>query len=183
MTPSTIVRYVSLSWLLLTANSFCPPSSPRAKLSQLHDQEPQQLTLSEAEDLEEARLDAEERLARKRDALQNSRLNEMFAEEDSERERRQEEINKMLEEDDEVWREERKKRMLGKFAGMESGEVKRALIEEMEKEQKGEYFLFMMMGIEKRLQVLTSSANILFANSNRNTSAGTCRCSCNYKLL
>ena len=141
MTPSTIVRYVSLSWLLLAAHSFCPPTTPRAKPSQLHDQEqPQQLTLSEAEDLEEARLDAEERLARKRDALQNSRLNEMFAEEDSERERRQEEINKMLEEDDEVWREERKQRMLGKFAGMERGEVERALREEMEKEQKGECF-------------------------------------------
>ena len=64
----------------------------------------------------------------------------MFAEEDSERERRQEEINKMLEEDDEVWREERKQRMLGKFAGMERGEVERALREEMEKEQKGECF-------------------------------------------
>jgi hypothetical protein len=62
----------------------------------------------------------------------------MFAEEDIERKRRQEEIDLLLENDDAVWREERKKRMMGKFAGLERGEVEEILREEMEKEVAGE---------------------------------------------
>ena len=80
-------------------------------------------------------MDLEESLAKKRDELQNKRLNEMFAEEDSERMKRQEEIDRMLEQDDEVWKEERKKRMLGKYAGMERGEIERVVREELEKEK------------------------------------------------
>ena len=67
----------------------------------------------------------------------------MFAEEDIERQKRQAEIDRMLMQDDEVWRRERKRRMLGKFAGMERGEVTEALREEMEKEMAGESFMFM----------------------------------------
>jgi hypothetical protein len=154
MNPSTIVRYVSLSWLLLsshTTSSFCPPSPSHKHRnpSSLFDyQDPntssssQQLTLSQAEDAEEARLDLEASLARKRDAMQNRRLNEMFAEEDQERKRRQDEIDKMLMVDDEVWREERKRRMLGRFAGMEKSEVEKVIREEMEKEKAGEWCLY-----------------------------------------
>lgn len=69
----------------------------------------------------------------------------MFAEEDIERKRRQEEIDLLLENDDAVWREERKKRMMGKFAGLERGEVEEILREEMEKEVAGELiFLFIV---------------------------------------
>lgn len=66
----------------------------------------------------------------------------MFAEEDVERQKRQAEIDRMLMKDDEVWRRERKKRMLGKFAGMERGEVTEALREEMEKEIAGESVVY-----------------------------------------
>jgi uncharacterized coiled-coil protein SlyX len=145
--PSTIVRYVSLSWLLLTTtHSFCPPRQTHHHRWTLHAEEPGQLTLSQLETIEEARLDSlEESLAQKRDALQNKRLNEMFAEEDIERKRRQEEIDLLLENDDAVWREERKKRMMGKFAGLERGEVEEILREEMEKEVAGELiFLFIV---------------------------------------
>ena len=163
MNPTTIVKYVSLSWLLFTTHSFCPPTQHHT--SSLHNnhikqntntilysEDPSsssasyspQLTLSEREDAEEARLDSlETRLAAKRDTIQNSRLNEMFAEEDIERQKRQAEIDRMLMQDDEVWRRERKRRMLGKFAGMERGEVTEALREEMEKEMAGESFMFM----------------------------------------
>jgi hypothetical protein len=148
MNPSkVIVRYVSLSWLLLASTtSFCPPhpSTHRHKSCPLFEyqgeqQQQQQLTLSQAEDAEEARLDLEASLARKRDAMQNRRLNEMFAEEDQERKRRQDEIDKMLMMDDEVWREERKRRMLGRFAGMDRADVEKVVREEMEKEKAGEF--------------------------------------------
>lgn len=73
--------------------------------------------------------------------MQNSRLNEMFREEDLDRARRQEEINKMLREDDEVWREERRRRMLGRFAGMGLDEVEKLMMEERERELVGELFV------------------------------------------
>eukprot|EP00804_Cyclotella_cryptica_P003699 CCRYP_008882-RA/>CCRYP_008882-RA protein AED:0.04 eAED:0.04 QI:123/1/1/1/1/0.75/4/799/942 len=158
MSPSTVVRYVALSWLLPRIHSFGPappyrhplhtnrhshctarPSTKRDETDTVQTPMPSPLTLSEQEDMEEARLDrqaAELERARslQRDALQNSRLNEMFREEDLDRARRQEEINKMLKEDDEVWREERRKRMLGRFAGMGLNEVEKLMREERERE-------------------------------------------------
>ena len=158
LAPTTIVKYVSLSWLIFTTHSFCPPTHPihSGRIKQrtntlLRNEDPSassspQLTLSEREDAEEARLDSlETRLAAKRETIQNSRLNEMFAEEDVERQKRQAEIDRMLMKDDEVWRRERKKRMLGKFAGMERGEVTEALREEMEKEIAGESVVYKNM--------------------------------------
>jgi hypothetical protein len=65
----------------------------------------------------------------------------MFREEDLDRARRQEEINKMLSDDDEVWREERKKRMLGRFAGMGLDEVEKLVKEERQRELVGEFFV------------------------------------------
>ena len=164
MTPSTVVRYVALSWLLPGIHSFCPTphrhplqtnhdarctarqSTKRDETDTVQPQTPSQLTLSELEDLEEARLDRqaaqrEHAQSLKRDALQNSRLNEMFREEDLDRARRQEEINKMLSDDDEVWREERKKRMLGRFAGMGLDEVEKLVKEERQRELVGEFFV------------------------------------------
>ena len=151
MNPSTIVLYVSLSWLLLSAESFCPPQShiqQNAQSSLRNTREDTeitqvapQLSLSDLEDLEEARLDSlsqEQSLAARRDAIQNSRLDEMFREEDLARQARQEEINRMLVEDDAEWREERRQRMLGRFAGMGWGEVERVLREEREREKIGE---------------------------------------------
>ncbi|KAL7519640.1 hypothetical protein ACHAWX_004399 [Stephanocyclus meneghinianus] len=157
MTSSTVVRYVALSWLLPGIHSFCPTphrhplqtnhdahctarhSTKRDETDTVPPQTPSQLTLSELEDLEEARLDRqaaqlEHARSLKRDAMQNSRLNEMFREEDLDRARRQEEINKMLREDDEVWREERRRRMLGRFAGMGLDEVEKLMKEERERE-------------------------------------------------
>jgi len=65
----------------------------------------------------------------------------MFREEDLDRARRQEEINKMLREDDQVWREERKRRMLGRFAGMGLDEVEKLIKEERQRELVGEFFV------------------------------------------
>lgn len=164
MTPSTVVRYVALSWLLPGIHSFCPTphrhplqtnhdahctarhSTKRDETDTVQPHTPSQLTLSELEDLEEARLDRqaaqlEHARSLKRDAMQNSRLNEMFREEDLDRARRQEEINKMLREDDEVWREERRRRMLGRFAGMGLDEVEKLMMEERERELVGELFV------------------------------------------
>lgn len=99
-------------------------------------------------------MDLEESLAKKRDELQNKRLNEMFAEEDSERMKRQEEIDRMLEQDDEVWKEERKKRILGKYAGMERGEIERVVREELEKEKAGECYCLLLLLISLLLPLL-----------------------------
>ena len=79
-------------------------------------------------------------LAQKRDALQNNRLNEMFAEEDADNAARQRKIQKIMEEDDKKWKEERKKRLLGKYADVESWEeVEKMLGEDRKKEVKGEF--------------------------------------------
>lgn len=106
-------------------------------------------------------MDLEESLAKKRDELQNKRLNEMFAEEDSERMKRQEEIDRMLEQDDEVWKEERKKRMLGKYAGMERGEIERVVREELEKEKAGECYCLLLLLISLLLPLLDAAAMLL----------------------
>mmetsp|Transcript_8670 Transcript_8670/g.19467 ORF Transcript_8670/g.19467 Transcript_8670/m.19467 type:complete len:1240 (+) Transcript_8670:342-4061(+) len=76
-------------------------------------------------------------LAQKRDLLQNTRLNEMFAEEDADNAARQARIKELMEDDDRVWKEERKKRLLGKYAGVESWEeVEKMLGEDRKKEVK-----------------------------------------------
>lgn len=76
-------------------------------------------------------------LAQKRDALQNTRLNEMFADEDADNAERQAKIKALMEEDDRAWKEERKKRLLGKYAGVESWEeVEKMLGDDRKKEVK-----------------------------------------------
>lgn len=76
-------------------------------------------------------------LAQKRDLLQNSRLNEMFADEDADNAARQAKIKQLMEEDDRQWKEERKQRLLGKYAGVESWEeVEKMLGDDREKEAK-----------------------------------------------
>ena len=60
-------------------------------------------------------------LAKKRDALQNNRFNEMFAEEDAVNANRQDRIRQLMDEDDKVWKAERRKRILGKYASVEVG--------------------------------------------------------------
>lgn len=82
----------------------------------------------------------EKDLAQKRDALQNNRLNEMFAEEDADNAERQAQIKKIMEEDDRQWKEERKKRLLGKYANVESWEeVEEMVGEDRKKEVKGTF--------------------------------------------
>eukprot|EP00578_Thalassiosira_sp_NH16_P025194 CAMPEP_0181088902 /NCGR_PEP_ID=MMETSP1071-20121207/7024_1 /TAXON_ID=35127 /ORGANISM="Thalassiosira sp., Strain NH16" /LENGTH=1213 /DNA_ID=CAMNT_0023170829 /DNA_START=225 /DNA_END=3863 /DNA_ORIENTATION=- len=76
-------------------------------------------------------------LAQKRDELQNNRLNEMFAQEDADNAERQAKIKQIMEEDDKQWMEERKKRLMGKYAGVESWEeVEKMLGEDKKKEVK-----------------------------------------------
>ncbi|KAL7551395.1 hypothetical protein ACHAWF_017110 [Thalassiosira exigua] len=55
-------------------------------------------------------------LARRRDALQNARLNEMFAEDDARDEARRARVNELMEEDDAKWREETRLKRMGKYA-------------------------------------------------------------------
>ena len=71
-------------------------------------------------------------MAQKRDALQNSKLNEMFAEEDASNAARQAKIQQLMAEDDAKWMEERRKRLLGKYATVESWEE----VEELQKEDR-----------------------------------------------
>lgn len=78
-------------------------------------------------------------LAKERDILQNSRLNAMFREEDMANRKRQEQIQKLMEEDDRKWREERKKRMMGKYGEVKSVEELVGLMDEERRErQRGE---------------------------------------------
>ena len=77
-------------------------------------------------------------LAQKRDILQNTRLNEMFAEEDAAAANRQAQIRMLMEEDDKIWKAERRKRMMGKYANVESWEeVERLMDEDRRKEALG----------------------------------------------
>ena len=79
-------------------------------------------------------------LAQKRDALQNNRLNEMFAEEDTANLKRQEKIQQLMDEDDKVWKAERRKRQLGKYANVKDWkEVEKMLDDDRNKEVKGKY--------------------------------------------
>ncbi len=81
-------------------------------------------------------------LAQKRDILQNTRLNEMFAEEDAAAANRQAQIRVLMEEDDKIWKTERRKRMMGKYANVESWEeVERLMDEDRRKEARGMWFL------------------------------------------
>ncbi|KAL7438748.1 hypothetical protein ACHAXM_006486 [Skeletonema potamos] len=76
-------------------------------------------------------------LAQRRDALQNAKLNEMFSEEDESNAARQAKIQKLMAEDDAKWQEERRKRLLGKYAEVESWEeVEQLQREDREKELK-----------------------------------------------
>ena len=68
-------------------------------------------------------------LAQKRDILQNTRLNEMFAEEDAVAANRQAQILALMDEDDKIWKAERRKRLLGKYASVESWEEVERLIQ------------------------------------------------------
>ena len=49
------------------------------------------------------------------------RFNEMFAEEDAGNADRQDRIRQLMDEDDKVWKAERRKRILGKYASVEVG--------------------------------------------------------------
>ena len=71
-------------------------------------------------------------LAQKRDALQNAKLNEMFSEEDESNAARQAKIQQLMAEDDAKWQEERRKRLLGKYAAVESWEE----VEKLQKEDR-----------------------------------------------
>jgi transcription-repair coupling factor (superfamily II helicase) len=74
--------------------------------------------------------DREILLAKKRDALQNNRFDEMFAEEDAVNADRQDRIRQLMDEDDKVWKAERRKRILGKYASVESWEEVEKLLDE-----------------------------------------------------
>jgi transcription-repair coupling factor len=71
-------------------------------------------------------------LAQRRDALQNAKLNEMFSEEDESNAARQAKIQQLMAEDDAKWQEERRKRLLGKYANVESWEE----VEKLQKEDR-----------------------------------------------
>jgi len=74
-------------------------------------------------------------LAKKRDKLQNTRLNEMFEEEDAKNAARQAKIHEMMEEDDKRWKEERRKRLMGKYAGKTLEEVEEMIDEDRKKSE------------------------------------------------
>ena len=89
-------------------------------------------------------------LAKKRDALQNSRLNEMFAEEDSASSQRQKRIQELMKEDDKVWKEQRRKKLLGKYAEVDSWEeVEKMLGEDRKKEVKGMFIISFVLVCSK----------------------------------
>ena len=54
----------------------------------------------------------------------------MFAEEDTVNADRQDRIRQLMDEDDEVWKAERRKRILGKYASVESWEEVEKLLDE-----------------------------------------------------
>ena len=81
------------------------------------------------------------RLAKARDTLQNTRLNEMFAEEDLQNLKRQQKIQALMDEDDKIWKEERRKKMMGKYADVDSWEeVEKMLLKDRKKEVRGTYY-------------------------------------------
>ena len=85
-------------------------------------------------------------LAQKRDALQNNRLNEMFAEEDTANLKRQEKIQQLMDEDDKVWKAERRKRQLGKYANVKDWkEVEKMLDDDRKKEVKGMLVVYVVV--------------------------------------
>jgi len=78
------------------------------------------------------------RLAKARDTLQNTRLNEMFAEEDLQNLQRQQKIQALMDEDDKIWKEERRKKMMGKYADVDSWEeVEKMLLKDRKREVQG----------------------------------------------
>ena len=54
----------------------------------------------------------------------------MFAEEDTVNANRQDRIRQLMDEDDKVWKAERRKRILGKYASVESWEEVEKLLDE-----------------------------------------------------
>ena len=85
------------------------------------------------------------RLAKARDTLQNTRLNEMFAEEDQQNLKRQQKIQKLMDEDDKIWKEERRKKMMGKYAEVDSWEeVEKMLMKDRKKEVQGTLFCIVL---------------------------------------
>jgi len=82
------------------------------------------------------------RLAKARDTLQNTRLNEMFAEEDLQNLQRQQKIQALMDEDDKIWKEERRKKMMGKYAEVDSWEeVEKMLLKDRKREVQGTFLL------------------------------------------
>ena len=70
---------------------------------------------------------------------------------------RQEKIRALMEEDDRAWRAERKKKLMGKYAGVESWEeVETMLGEDREKEAKGECAMRLSFAIARGCVVLRS---------------------------
>ena len=83
------------------------------------------------------------RLAKARDTLQNTRLNEMFAEEDLQNLQRQQKIQALMDEDDKIWKEERRKKMMGKYANVDSWEeVEKMLLKDRKREVQGTFLLY-----------------------------------------
>ena len=62
--------------------------------------------------------------------MQNGWLNEMFAEEDAANADRQDRILQLMDKDDKVWRTERCKQLLGRYANVESWEEVETLLDE-----------------------------------------------------
>lgn len=126
-TPSTLYTDIYDSAAAKAAE--LEPKTEQSSMMTASDLEEDPLNRTPAKDIE---------LAQKRDAIQNNRLNEMFAEEDANNAARQAKIKELMEEDDKAWKEERKKRMLGKYAGVESWEeVETMLGEDRKEEAKG----------------------------------------------
>ena len=74
------------------------------------------------------------------DALNNG----MFEEEDAQNAERQQKIQQILEEDDAKWREERRKKMLGKFANVRDEEEWKKLEEEEKRQVKAGMYVCMI---------------------------------------
>ncbi len=140
------MRFIAATWLLLTStNGFNMPSiMPRNALRSnentfLYSTE---VSLSEMEDDIERKLDAAEKLESLQHTFRAPSKNQQssqtfetqektFEAEDNEARERQRTIKKILDEDDAKWKEERKKKILGKYAdAKDDSEVKRIREEE-----------------------------------------------------
>ena len=94
------------------------------------------------------------RLAKARDELQNTRYNEMFAEEDEQNLKRQQKIQQLMDEDDKIWKEQRRKKMMGKYADVDSWEEVEEMLEKDRKREVQGTFLFIVLSVYCAVEVI-----------------------------